>query len=1078
MSYSSFELWAIGYPGDPDAPTDNLEYIKELDNLSKTLLDYQQGYNAEQNKLEMERMRSHLEWSADTRDYIAQLEGYNVQSKGDALNHMTEVIKSRQQAMSRVVDGATTRGSQAVRNAQVEGGGNLAAEWTAYLGTLRNTDGTMRYTDAELPTVFAMAVTELGGGEISWDQETGKVTYSGSAKGLAPEVKDRIDRLGADAYRAQKAFDTTMTSLEVAEKQALGIASAMAISNEEDLGELKDQALAAVRELDSQYEQILGITSPEEAQNRLAELEAQDRQFSETVDTWEQLRALAYPNKEEDADVARAIMNPEFREWAADNGFPTGLGQAEFDADGTLISYSPGAADNMALIKYHKQYKFGDPNFYGGLGGVNKGTGELFQVEITDPAVIEKHRLADGRYAYIDRADGTRKYVTSEYMARLQPKPGISFIPGSTALAVDNQGGLYQIETVIDDGQLEITGVRKLDSEEDAELISEATTLLAEGGSPPEPVVFLNEEGEPAGYLTPAKLEAVEASGEGLSFEVVADERAAEVQKQFTDSLQGAVQYTDEPPQLMLIEGERVKRHATHPPGSIVIRDGLGTHVIEADQIYSSNRVSYKSDTTPSEGMNAVLGGYQERRTQRVVERGDPEPEKRLNVVDRVVELTEPEMKPRGPREKKRLAEEVEEQKREEALLDERRGDVARETPDVEDTVTLEDGTVVPVPPAGEPPTDYEQARAAERAEEVRPTATLEMQSLRFLTDVETARKRFYEAKEAYDENPSPENRARLKETARTLQTAKAEYRAALKDEPPAEDAPAEDAPLLEARERARTDLEAAEEAYAEDPSPENSLALDIAVERTQALDEYDPAADSDIDFGFLPDEDEIRESEKRAVEAQEAARVRALEPESEPESDMVLLPKTMPAQTEVIEAALGRRFGKDIEPGSVNIKVSPRKGDKDVLDFSHLGEEGREREILYDIPADPGTPKPSKVDTPPKSDAPRLKTSTNDRSDAVPDEMAQLDDYSPSPGFERFMSVARARRPKRAETDLQSLERSVASAPKAPKAPKESRAPSDRMAMLRRVSRKNIDADAQIAATGDMAPTEGRGAV
>jgi len=31
---------------------------------------------------------------------------------------------------------------------------------------------------------------------------------------------------------------------------------------------------------------------------------------------------------------------------------------------------------------------------------------------------------------------------------------------------------------------------------------------------------------------------------------------------------------------------------------------------------------------------------------------------------------------------------------------------------------------------------------------------------------------------------------------------------------------------------------------------------------------------------------------------------------------------------------------------------------------------------------------------------------------------------------------------------------------------------------MLRRVSRKNIDADAQIAATGDMAPTEGRGAV
>jgi hypothetical protein len=1077
MSYSSFELWAIGYPDDPDAPTDNLEYIKELDKLSKTLLDYQQGYNAEQNKLEMERMRSHLQWSADTRDYIAQLEGYNVQSKGDALNHMTEVIKSRQQAMSRVVDGATTRGSQAVRNAQVEGKGELAAEWATYVGTLSNADGTLRYTDAELPTVFAMAVTELGGGEISWDQETGKVTYSATAKAkLADETIDRINDLGADAYRAQKAFDTTMTSLEIAEKQALGVASAMAISNEEDLGGLKDQALAAMRELDSQYEQILGITSPEEAQNRLAELEAQDRQFSETVDTWEQLRALAYPNKEEDAEVARAIMNPEFREWAADNGFPTGLGQAEFDADGMLISYSPGAADNMALIKYHKQYKFGDPNYYSGLGGVNKGTGELFQVEITDPAVIEKHRLADGQYAYIDRADGTRKYVTSEYMARLQPQPGISFIPGSTALAVDNQGGLYQIEVVESgEGPVEITGVRKLDSKEDAELISEATTLLAEGGRPPDPVVFLNEEGEPAGYLTPAKLEAVEASGEGLSLEVVADARAAEVQKQFTDSLQGAVQYTGEPPQLLLIEGERVKRHATHPPGSIVIRDGLGTHVIEADQIYSSNRVSYKSDTTPAEGMNAVLGGYQERRTQRVVERGDPEPEKRLNVVDRAVELTEPEMKPRGPQEKKRLAEEVEEQKREEALLDERQGAVARETPGVEDTVTLEDGTVVPVPPAGEPPTDYEQARAAERAEEARPTVILKRQMMFFLTEVETARKRFYEAKEAYDENPSPENRARLKETARTLQTAKAEYRAAaLKDEPPAEDAPAEDAPaedapLLESRERARTDLEAAEEVYAEDPSPENSLALDIAVERAQALDEYDPTADPDIDFGFLADEDDLRGSEKRAVEAQEAQRQAATtpepepEPEFKPESDMVLLPKARGQdrpegyeptpeerkalqEREVIEAALGRRFGKGIEPGSVNIKVSPRK------------------------------------DTaPPKSDAPRLKTSTNDRSDAVPDETAQLDDYSPSPGFERFMSVARARRPKRAETDLQSLERSVASAPKEPKepkAPKESRAPSDRMAMLRRVSRKNIDADTQIAATGDMAPTEGRGAV
>jgi hypothetical protein len=156
----------------------------------------------------------------------------------------------------------------------------------------------------------------------------------------------------------------------------------------------------------------------------------------------ENLNRGAFQGRDKRDKVANAIMNPQFRAWAEDNGLEH-LGNATFDENGRVTNYVIGQDDSRALLLFNFQMKH--PQRYGQLfkrGGASHTQEAIERVRVDVPATPEmlaKYNIGEGetqpKFAYIeDVENGSKRFLSAgEYLDYQESVRGDSGIRASTS---------------------------------------------------------------------------------------------------------------------------------------------------------------------------------------------------------------------------------------------------------------------------------------------------------------------------------------------------------------------------------------------------------------------------------------------------------------------------------------------------------------------------------------------------------------------------------------------------------------------------------------------------------------------
>lgn len=674
--WMNYALQHGGTPASMNRVPSSPEEAKVVSQMFKTMSDW----NKSSSKVVLQRAIKHYGETSDLlqniNDNQRALEVQRMKSYTDieeaAIRARTEYTKS---LMKLDVDTAAVpfgpheeavalgKRAQAQSNNPAQGLYEAVRSFTTQV----NADPVLRETHRNaLPHSMNLMIKQFMGADadlMNVDLEDMAVKYRGF-----PEIDDLIDRIkqARDTLNATDLHKKNLRS-RIQEMDGVAIEAAQARESGEELTPEKANAYKQqMSALNQQATQLIAqvftgdpSTSPQQMAKQQQDMLEQSQFYTALND-----KLMAYMDRmggqsPANNPAANLVSDPNFRAWAADNGFKR-LGSAVVDEEGIPQNYVQGADDAAAFSLFYFQQQH--PERYQklfGRGGASHTQDARQRVEITLPATPEtlaKFDVSGGtgnpRFAYIkDVENGSLRYLTpDELLSETMDLSG----PELRAAHGDGYMVLY-----------DATGTR-LEGEGEgpkAAIVTTAGTVLpltdakqiAEIASTAEPVV-LNDNGRAASPVSLDAIKAAYAKSGKAGMVLQSDEGFDALKAQLPVKAPERVQYTAKPPRQVPIYGYIQKRHAgwtfdVDPAKSrVVLADGT-TMDVDNDNMFVIDEptptlreaVHARQAKKTAESARETMAQRRAREEQAVIE-GDPAdaPLARGELPPKLPELTDP----------------------------------------------------------------------------------------------------------------------------------------------------------------------------------------------------------------------------------------------------------------------------------------------------------------------------------------------------------------------------------------------------------------------------------------------------
>lgn len=441
------------------------EYLLETYRSMEITLERSKRGMAESDvKQEMESFKARLKFHADlaaSRDRLRESAGKDRRTQ---INTMADVERTLVQsmtslsakgwqangrAMQRFLGGlsgqstpeAYTRGLTALFGSYFEGGGDLSSTDPGLVATMREVKRHIAEQvgtdDADRKHVQESAWVERDkSGKI-----VGGILYR---VGVTDDATIKNVEYLADKSASQE-NERTRSQVEIGkELDAIrGLKTQVeALPEDADASGLLQKAQASYDKIASGLADDLTGDDAPSMLTRYAEYEGQEKaikRMEKLADNLAQQIMVGVPSAREQA--AQVVMDPNFRKWAAENGY-TELGQGTWDGAGRFAGYSPGRDDAKAMLLANWQMRHPSPLIW-------PKTGKLVEATVQEPDPSEAPYVdpKTGLVSYVVGQDGEWTYLEpNEAKARGKERLGLTELAVSGGAAYLREGDKVRVD--------------------------------------------------------------------------------------------------------------------------------------------------------------------------------------------------------------------------------------------------------------------------------------------------------------------------------------------------------------------------------------------------------------------------------------------------------------------------------------------------------------------------------------------------------------------------------------------------------------------------------------------------------
>ena len=393
--YSAF-LAAYGVDDDI-APSLDEELVKSWERLNKTVADYRAKRDALAVKAETEKIKARLGYIKSSRDYHAKLEETAGKDRRVSAQVMTQRANQLTKSMSDIVRDTNAYAGTLLNDFRAQKTqGNDAAALETMFQTLTNKSVQVKEPSPLNAALATQVFTSIVGKPSLQDvtEQDVRAKLEGKA---SPELIAKTIGFLETSKQADRAVTSAMKKIESEAQLLNNYGAGGDLTSPESI----EDALQASARANLAFQVLVGESEEELAAGMEALAEA-DSEYQRQLSRERELYSYIFRPGGEGTftRTGKVLADPEFRAWAADNGYV--IGDAAIDAKGDLQYYTPGSKDMAAIIAYNRQARTGAPPR---AFGTNR-TGDLVRVTVTDPAarerVLRTSDLGGGRYAVKD----------------------------------------------------------------------------------------------------------------------------------------------------------------------------------------------------------------------------------------------------------------------------------------------------------------------------------------------------------------------------------------------------------------------------------------------------------------------------------------------------------------------------------------------------------------------------------------------------------------------------------------------------------------------------------------------------
>jgi hypothetical protein len=392
--YSWFKMM---YNIDDDTqPSLDKDLLEVLATFNKTASDTRTKRDAAFAKLATDQMKAYLDYIKSSRDYHAKLE----ETAGRDRRVSAQTLTARANQLTKSLTDITrdTNAYAGTLLNQFRGTMDTGDKAAALDQLFQTLPGKGVRTDEQSPLTAALAAQVFKA--VTGEADLQKVTPEAVIAALGVNPNSQLAARTLDFLKTSQQADAGVISARTKLQGEVQLLNNYAVGGglgPDDVEEIRDVILSSGR-ANAAFQQIAG-RSQEEVQAAMDAYAEADKDYQRLLEREQTLRDFIFRPGNEGmfTRTGKILADPEFRAWAADNGFV--VGDAAIGDDGELTYYTPGNTDMAAIIAFNRQARTGGPARP--FGTVR--TGDLVRVTVTDPAdrerVLRTRDLGDGKFA-------------------------------------------------------------------------------------------------------------------------------------------------------------------------------------------------------------------------------------------------------------------------------------------------------------------------------------------------------------------------------------------------------------------------------------------------------------------------------------------------------------------------------------------------------------------------------------------------------------------------------------------------------------------------------------------------------
>ena len=416
-------------------PTVNEKLVSEWNEARAQLAKYRQGgINREvlsqwraALKARSDALAGAQRLTASLNQAAAQSSQVNARVVADLVQNANDNL-TRMNMQSSQVMSTLSQPAIAAFNSGATPQAGLVAGLTRLTGIMTDQGIKPDLANADIAGLATAVTTNMFGGrgltDITGDQAAAEVLAAGGTQSLADATKQLI----VSGQTANNMLVTERASLNAQFARFNQMATAGAPVSADEAMSIANRTLGTV--------QAMAGGSATDLRTEMERVASMDSTYAQLQKEAAELKELAIQPGQEGlrTKIGRAIANPEFQAWAAENGLK--IGESTIDPETGEMRYIPGVHDERAILAFRRQAITGKPL------GFSSNTGTRVQVTATDPKMREQilrdYNLGDGRYALAE--DGKTVLSPLEYERSLTES---GYTPSGYTAAVDDAGNVY-----------------------------------------------------------------------------------------------------------------------------------------------------------------------------------------------------------------------------------------------------------------------------------------------------------------------------------------------------------------------------------------------------------------------------------------------------------------------------------------------------------------------------------------------------------------------------------------------------------------------------------------------------------